>query len=237
MSTQYERIRHFSLPDETVKQLEGLISKQKLAPGERLPSERELIKELGVSRTVLRESMKILAVKGLVSIQPGRGTFVARPTPDIVAKPFDLLLVMENVQYSELLEARVVIEVEIARIAALRAKPENIARMEDFVAEMEATIASSQGFIGPDRAYHEELAAATQNRVLMILMKPIAAALTDFRGTLLEVPGVAQRALFNHKRILKAVKDRDPEQAAAAMRRHLAQVRTDMAKVPGRKGD
>lgn len=217
------------LYEKVADQIQGLIASGSLAAGDRLPNERTLAEQFDVSRTVVREALKTLAVRGLIEVRPGQGTFVVDATGDTLSRSFQTMLYLDQGEdpYSSLVEVREILEPEIAYRAALRARPENVTAMREAVASMDAHMHDMAGFIRADDAFHLALAVATQNAFVPRLLSSVVDVLHEHRSRIFRTAGGAQRGQSHHKRILRAIEDGAPEAAREAMRGHLAQVRDD----------
>jgi GntR family transcriptional repressor for pyruvate dehydrogenase complex len=203
-------------------------------PGERLPREADLAEQFGVSRGVARECIRGLEERGLITVRHGKGATVNAPEhwnvfdPDVLAALLDSPRSVEVL--TQYLECRRVIEIEAAGFAAQRAGADDLARLSDALARMEAstdrpsTSAAEDLFHEADMSFHESLIAATGNRALGNLAARIRAALLAARYPLARPQYRRERALPEHRRILAAVADGDVEEARAAMHDHLATV-------------
>ncbi len=217
------------LYEKVADQIQALIASGNLAAGDRLANERTLAEQFEVSRTVVREALKTLAVRGLIEVRPGQGTFVVDATGDTLSRSFQTMLYLDQGEdpYASLVEVREILEPEIAYRAALRARPENVEAMRDAVASMDAHMHDMVGFIRADDAFHLALAVATQNAFVPRLLSSVVDVLHEHRSRIFRTSGGAQRGQSHHKRILRAIEDGAPEAAREAMRGHLAQVRED----------
>jgi DNA-binding FadR family transcriptional regulator len=211
-----------------VDQIIHSILSGKIRTGDQLPPEPELAQQFGVSRTVVREAIKALSLVGLVDVSPGRGTFVTQPPIETIASSLQLMFKLENHSFDDLLFARHILEVPIARLAAENAKPENAKALEANLRGMEGSLNNPEAFIKYDTSFHAELARATQNAVLGILVQPVMMMLLATRQALVRVPDMAERALAFHKRIYQAVLNKDSDTAEKSMRDHLTQVAEDL---------
>lgn len=224
---KYKALKKDTLHLEIVDQITEMYLSGELKVGDKLPAESELVKKFGVSRTVIREAKKALASRGIISITPGRGTIVESPPLQIVTDSLHLFL-SQNAHFTKhLIAARLILEVPISRLAAKNASEENIQKLAEQIEGMKRTIYDPSRFVSYDSAFHEELALATQNPVLNILVQPIAAALQLSREILVKEPSKSIRALRAHEKIFDFVRCRDVEKAGAAMRDHLIEVAND----------
>lgn len=218
------------LYEEVVQQIQGMILNGELKPRDRLPTESELATKFGVSRTVVREAVKALKEKELIQVVQGRGTFVTSPSANTVTGSFSLFLRMEHPSPQELLEARRLLEIEIAGLAAERAQPENLEKLGEYLVKMEQSMGTPPEFVLPDRNFHRELAKAAHNVVLQTVIEPLLVFFGDTLEMVVHVPGSLQRAMEHHHCIYEKIKARDRAGAREAMSQHLEQVRQDTEK-------
>jgi GntR family transcriptional repressor for pyruvate dehydrogenase complex len=224
----YTRIKTERLYEKVVEQIEASIFSGRLRAGDRLPSERELAGEFGVSRTAIREAVKALSEKGLVEAYPGRGTFITDATPRAMRHSLGRMMRIGQAEgVRHLVEMRELLEPEIAALAAARVTGEQIAAMQDAVAIMDGSVDNPEVFVEADLDFHLALAEATQNTLIPILIDSVVDLLREHRKRISRVPGGGERAQYHHKRILEAVTRRDLEAARAAMHAHLRQIRED----------
>lgn len=199
-----------------------------LERGDKLPSERELAEQFGVSRTAVREAVKALQEKGLIEVQPGRGTFVTAGTSNAVRQSLGRALQFQpDTAPGELVAVRELLEPQIAAMAAERAQPEHIAAMRRAVDAMDASMEEPERFIEADLNFHLALADATGNSLITLLIDPIVDLLREQRTRIFSVPGGPERGQKHHNRILEAVSSSNPDAAREAMKEHLQQVRDD----------
>jgi GntR family transcriptional regulator, transcriptional repressor for pyruvate dehydrogenase complex len=224
----YKTIQSLRLYEQIVQQIEESILKGTLKPGDQLPAERELAHRFGVSRTAVREAVKVLREKGLAEAYSGRGTFITDGTSQAVRQSFDLMLKIGRPEGSmHLVEVREILEPEIAALAATRAEKQHLTAMRDAVAVMDRTREDADAFTEADLDFHLSLAEAAANPLILSLIDSIVGLLRDQRMRIFHVDGGPERGQFHHKLILEAIESRDPERARQAMRAHLQQVRED----------
>ncbi|GAC1429030.1 MAG: FadR/GntR family transcriptional regulator [Ktedonobacteraceae bacterium] len=225
--------------ERIAEQIEKRILEGELHKGDRLPTERELAEQFQVSRTAVREAMKSLAQKGLINMRPGRGTIVIDGAHEAMQNSIGLMMKLKLGEVGgsdNLVEFRVILETEIAALAAARATEKEISAMREAIRLMNENLNDADAFIRADNAFHEALAQATQNALILILINSIVHLLSEQRKQIFEVDGGPQRGQIHHRRILESVIRRDPEGARAAMRSHLQQVREDVSAASGQKG-
>ena len=226
----YTPIQPRKVFEQVVVQIEQRIVSGELRSGDRLPTERELAEQFHVSRTAVREALKTLAQKGLVDMRPGRGTIVIDAASEALQHSLGLVMKLKlgEVGGSEsLVEVREILEVEIAGLAAARAGTPEIEAMQAAVARMDEHLLDADDFIAADNRFHEALAQATQNPLILILVNSIVHLLVEQRKLIFSHPGGSLRGQLHHKSILASVIRHDPDGARMAMRAHLAQVRED----------
>jgi GntR family transcriptional repressor for pyruvate dehydrogenase complex len=231
MPDMYESLNHMKLYEQVVGRIEKLVIDGHLKPGDRLPAERELSDQFGVSRTVIREAVKALQEKGLVEIRPGVGTFVHDGMSEIMRQSLGRMVMIDQRRGLEnLTQVREIFEPEIAALAAENATPVDIQAMQKAIAVMDASKRDVDAFITADHEFHQALANATQNKLIVGLIGSIVDLLAEqrrhifFAGT-----GGADRGQEHHKRILQAVIIHDRRAARKSMIEHLQQVRSDTA--------
>lgn len=234
---------------QVVEFVRNLIEGGRLKPGDRLPPERELCRRVGVSRPSLRSGLRTLQAMGVVSARQGSGTFVTDGPPRMSEGPLRFLAALHGFGRDEMFEARQVLEVSAAGLAAARATPEALATIAEEVASMFASVDDPLEFLVHDVQFHRGVAAGAGNRVLETLIGTVSELVYEARRrTLARVTNLRESAEL-HRRIYRAVKGRDPERARQEMANHLDRARlgqaredegaaTDAAPAgPGREGD
>jgi GntR family transcriptional repressor for pyruvate dehydrogenase complex len=222
-----KRLDRERLYESVVAQIESLIIDLQLAPGVALPAERQLAERFGVSRTAIREAVKVLAQKGLVEVQQGRGILVARPGHRSISDSIHLLMRLDGVGIAELTETRMALETAIVRLAAQRAEPEGCATLRDCAENMARLTTEAERWVEFDITFHHTLAVMARNQLLVWIIGSIRELLREsiLRGFYAE--GAVARAMHAHEEILEAVCRKDPDAAATAMRKHLESVEHD----------
>jgi GntR family transcriptional regulator, transcriptional repressor for pyruvate dehydrogenase complex len=229
----YKTVRTSRLYEQIVQQVEDSILKGQLKPGDQLPAERDLAQRFGVSRTAVREAVKTLREKGLVEAYSGRGTFVTNGTSQAIRQSLDLMIRINQQDGSaNLAELRLVLEPEIAGLAASRIDEQLLATMREAVAVMDRSLRDPDAFVEADLDFHLALAEAVGNPLILSLLDSIVGLLRDQRSRIFNIDGGPERGQFHHKRILAAIEQRDPVSAREAMRAHLQQVLTDSSVLP-----
>jgi GntR family transcriptional regulator, transcriptional repressor for pyruvate dehydrogenase complex len=219
--------RDLTLVDQALNQLEELILEGSYAPGNRLPSEKEMSFKLGVSRSVVREAIHRLIAKGLVETRTGSGIYVRVLGSHLVTEPINLLLRSRWFNRDEILEVREVLEVKIAGLAAERAQARDLEAMQATIEALSNPKLAPAEYAEIDVAFHNRLAAAAGNPLFMVLANSINDVMINIRLRAFRVDGpmVVERAAFYHRRILEKVRAHDVEGARRAMEEHLAEAR------------
>jgi GntR family transcriptional regulator, transcriptional repressor for pyruvate dehydrogenase complex len=196
---------------------------QKLKPGDLLPAERQLGEMLGVSRGSVRDAIRSLELKGLLEPRQGIGTVVCT-TIATASNPLAEALRSKRQLVLELIDVRKIIEPPLAGRAALRASVEAIAEMEEIISRQEAKLMRGELAVEEDVAFHYSMALACNNSAMLKAVDVLMDLLRDTREHSLQGKGRQEHSLAGHRRILSAVKRRDPAAAEAAMRRHLQEI-------------
>jgi GntR family transcriptional repressor for pyruvate dehydrogenase complex len=222
---EFQRVeRGPSLADEVAARILRVILEGRLTAGDRLPSERELGAQFGVSRTVVREAVRSLAGRGIVSVASGRGLTVSRIDADALREPMNLYLrASPSVDYPKVHEIRRLLEVEVACLAAERATESDLRDLEESC----LVLLSAKGveeISQADVEFHRQLSKATHNELFLVLLDAIADPLLAVRQSTFLRPGRMDAAYAQHRAILDRVAGRDGAGARVAMREHLDDV-------------
>ena len=228
----FQPIRRSRLYEGIVRQIQDLIGARHLAPGDRLPGERELADALSVSRASVREALRVLHYIGVVDVHPGEGTFVAT-TPPTPLDPSMYSQLSERTALLDLVEARRILEDGIVHFAARRATKDDLDALEEFLASREPELDSGKHDVASDLQFHTMLAEATGNMVLVSAMRHLNEMWLQAREKTGRKDTTPRKALRFHRQILAAIRRRQPAAARRALRRHLEDMRAD---VEGRGG-
>ncbi len=161
---------------------------------------------------------------GLLEPRQGEGTVVRDLTPSSLVTPLASLLVRNSTLLDELLDVRKMIEPPLAARAATNASPEEIARLEQILHRQEEKVRRGELAIDDDSEFHDTIATAAKNRIVLRVMDVLMDLLRETRERSLQVEGRLEKSLAGHRRILEAIKRRDPEGAEAAMRQHIVEI-------------
>ncbi|MBK8047873.1 MAG: FadR family transcriptional regulator [Anaerolineales bacterium] len=214
-----------SLVERVVANIQQLIVDGQLAPGTRLPPERELAERIGVSRTALREAVRILVARGLLETRHGVGTVVREVGSDQFLEPLNLLLQLRDISIDQLHQVRLILEIGIVKLAAANATEEDLMELRSILDAMGEKLEDIPVFVGLDDDYHRALARATHNPLLEVLAESIGSIMHAVRLKVHQFTLIYAMAIPDHWKILAAVAARDPQAAADAMQRHLDNAR------------
>jgi GntR family transcriptional repressor for pyruvate dehydrogenase complex len=215
--------------EQVVARVYELIKRQDLKPGERLPPERELSKQLGISRPSLRAALSSLISMGVLQSRQGAGTFIVDGPPALDSEPLRLLAQLHGFSFEHMFETRLVLEVGAAGLAAERATGEQLATMSEQIADMFASLKDPQQFLVHDVAFHRAVAAASGNPTLATLVEMVSAILYERRRETIERAHDFNEALELHRRVYRAIRARKPDEAREAMREHIVRAQRAFA--------
>jgi len=210
---------------DAIAAIQEQIRSGRLAPGERLPSERALSEALGVSRPTVREAVQSLAAMNILDVRHGAGIFVSSLGMDELLSPMRFALELNEPTVSQLFEVRLALEPRAAELAAERATDEQLAGIEDCVARHARRGLSREELLELDTELHRRIVEAAGNVLLVNLIASLAALSQRSRELTVKVPGVSKRTREDHRAIVAAISARKPKLARDAMARHLTNVR------------
>jgi GntR family transcriptional repressor for pyruvate dehydrogenase complex len=210
-----------------VAYLRQLIESGEFKAGDKLPPERELALLIGVSRATVRAGLQSLATVGFVDSRRGAGNFVADGPPLLDVNPLSLFTALHGIPRAELFEARRVIEIDLAGLAAERAHGDELAAISEEVMEMFASIEDVQRFLVHDIRFHRAVATAARNPLLAAIMEMVADLFYDHRKTTVDQWQRAPEAAEQHRRIYQAIKTRNVAKARLEMGEHLRWAQQD----------
>jgi GntR family transcriptional repressor for pyruvate dehydrogenase complex len=233
MATAFTPLKNERLFEKVVSAIQREILLGNLQPGQKLPNEAELGKQFNVGRSAIREALKVLEITGLLYVKRGYngGTFVRPPDPaDAFVTP--TLLAPVATGWVQLMEARRLIEVKTASLAAERALGDEILALGEVVEGMRLVTATPARFIEHDFTFHLRIAEAAKNEVFVLVMDSIKTLLKKETNDLLVQAGTVDEILADHDAIFRRIAARDPEGAAREMARHLTGLEARLAVVP-----
>lgn len=218
----FSRLEKTTYPDLISQRIRSLILKQHLGAGERLPPERELADQFGVSRSSIREGIKLLAAQGLVEIRTGDGTYVSSDLTTSVLQPISWAISLSDAEYSEFVEIRMILEPAIAALASMRANDEDKAEMLQTIQNLEASIGDTAKVVEADMDFHLVLARSVNNQVIFEIMVGLQRLI---RPMMAEIPldlDFQNKALKEHREIYEAILHRNSTAAKKLMAKSIA---------------
>jgi GntR family transcriptional regulator, transcriptional repressor for pyruvate dehydrogenase complex len=208
-----------------------LIAEGTLSPGDRLPPERELAERTGVSRSSLRQALKVLENMGVISQRVGSGTTLNPVAASILSEPLEFLILVQGISFQELMEARLIVEPELAARAAERASEDDLHSLRQALAGMEASMTDPARFAQADLSFHQAVYRAAGNRVCTMLFTVVHQSLESLILTTSRLGLVEpERLVRYHSRIFTAIERGDAEEAHQRMREHLEESSTRLAR-------
>ncbi len=206
------------------ERLQQLILTRRMQPGDRLPTEAELVAEHGVSRSVVREAGRILDDRGLVDIRPGRGMVVARPDGSQVAAQYAILLQMNQASFEQLMQTRLIVETELAGLAAAHRTEDDIAALHGSLERARAGAGDFATFLEEDLRFHELISRAGGNPFFALFIDPVNVCLRNLYTDPVRYLAAGPQTFAEPDAILAAVAAGDADAARQASRRHLERV-------------
>jgi GntR family transcriptional regulator, transcriptional repressor for pyruvate dehydrogenase complex len=206
---------------QVVARVHELIEREELKPGDRLPPERELAKQLGISRPALRAGLRSLVSVGKLRSRQGAGTFIADGPPILDSEPLRLLASLHGFTFDNMFEVRSILEVSAAGLAAERGNGEHMATMAEEIAEMYASLEDPQEYLVHDIRFHRAIAAASNNPTLATVVEMVSAVMYERRRESIEQAHDFSESIEMHRQIYAAIRARKPDDARAAMREHI----------------
>lgn len=223
----FKTIKKESTLEVIVQQIKNQIKKGILKPGEKLPSERELASLLGVSRTSVREAIKALSFSGYLEVIQGKGTYILE-----IATQYDEIVnffsEFSNYSLDYLMEARIMLEGEFARLAAVNASKDEIDVIERVFNEI-CNSKDTNTFFVKDLQFHLTIAKATHNPIMNGLMKIIVEMLYKETQKIIEISeNTRENTIKTTRDLLQAIKNRNAEQAKELMSKHIRNIRVSL---------
>ncbi len=225
MTQKINQIPRLKLSDHIQQRLLEIIHSGELAPGDTIPSERELMEAYSVGRPAIREAMQNLQRMGLIEIRHGERPRIAEPSFDKIlgqmGETMRHLLTHSSTSMEHLKEARLIYEDIMVRIAAERRTAEDIKRLKEILKAQKAAQNDSPEFLRQDGNFHSEIARISGNPIFEGLSRTFFEWLTHFHFDLVRSPGLEKLTLKEHGKILRAIESGDPDAAAKELNGHL----------------
>lgn len=216
--------------DEIVGMIEDFIKSGKLKAGDRIPSERFLAEKYRVSRNTVREAIKALAEKAVVISKRGAGTFVAEGALNCMVDA----VTRQHLRLKEIFELRMILEPQIARLAANRIAEDDLLALEEVVTAQQAALDSGINNVELDEKFHRLIVKGAGNSVISDIYETLHDVLAESRVRELQSKKRNTLSLESHINIIRAFREKAPEKAAECMHEHMEQVKKNLEH-PGKK--
>jgi GntR family transcriptional repressor for pyruvate dehydrogenase complex len=230
----FKAVKHTKVSDEIVNQIKSQISDGMLKPGDRLPPERDLVKEFAVSRPSLREALNSLAAMGFLEVK-GKRTFVKSVASESMQNPLSLLIKMDTQKIFDLIEVRKAMEAWGASLAAQRATSEDIKQLESLIEEMRKAFENGRSWEKQDADFHLGIAQATHNTIQTHMMSTTYDLLRESVERVFKDRSKVKKLLDHHYRIFNAIKSHSPDKARERTLEHLNYVESEVKASTGKK--
>lgn len=219
-------IKRSFLPDEVIEHIKIFITTGKLKPGDKLPAERELAQMFSVSRTTIREALKVLVNEGIV-IRNKKGAAISNINHNSFINPIKNKIFFNSISYEELIESRKHLEVEIAGLAAERRTNEDLAEMRRNLhqTQLQIDLNNERDYIFYSMEFHELIALASKNRFYVELIVAIRQMIRDAQSKITS-PEVMIKCLNAHQQIHKAIQNKEIIKTRERMLAHLVNVKS-----------
>ena len=201
-----------------------LILEGTFPPGRPLPGERQLAERFGVSRGSIRDAFRTLETIGLLVTRHGQGTFPQELDVERLVAPLTSVLSYRRDMQDELLDVRRMFEPAVARVAATRITEADLAALQRILESQRKKLKNGRSAIVEDTAFHQVLARATGNRVIVSIMATLNDLLVESRKLTLKQKGRPRKSILGHEAVVAALRQRDADAAAEAMRAHIDQI-------------
>lgn len=230
------RVARRSIVSDARDQIAHLITTGALKPGEKLPTERELMETLGISRPTLREGIAALTAMGILEARQGAGTFVSDLDPARIVEPLVLIVNLNSAVLHELFDVRSMLESGAIQLAADNITDQELDELRGIVSQLSAAQDRSKRFMQLDIEFHRVIHRASHNELVIALLESVAKLARDSRAVTGQRQPVREQAHRDHVRILAALEARDAAAAREAMLAHLGHMRSALDSMPAPGG-
>jgi len=213
---------HKGLYEQIADQIQGLMTKHELEPGDKVPPERELARMLGVSRPTVREAMRLLRHRGLVTRQPGSGTFVSEMKARVVIESIERFSSLRDCSFADVMEVREFLEQGAARLAATRTTTEDLKVLREIVEAIERDYAAEdrEAYAAADARFHAALVQASGNELLTALNASISHLVSAWLAQT-TASRVDEGQVKTHREILRAIAEKNADAARELVVAHI----------------
>jgi len=231
MEEKFSNAPRMRLYDYVSEEIEKAITEKKILPGEKLPSENGLAEQFNVSRTIVREALKILTERRLITVEDGKGAFVLSPTPEESIKALSRYVARLDMKesYEPLFEIRLMIEPELAYLAAKRANEGHIDDLRESVENLRSAQDNPEEWIEADLAFHNIIANASNNPYAVVFIETLLEHMDFLVGSGFLVEGAIEATIDFHESVFESIKDGRASEAKEKMREHILISREKLA--------
>lgn len=217
-------VKNKKVYEEVIEQIKDMIYNGILKKGDKLPSERDMVEELQVSRTSVREALRSLEVIGLIESRQGEGNFIKESFEDGLIEPLSVMFMLKDSKSEEILELRKIIEIGTVQLAAERINSNELKELEELKEKLK--IPNNEEILAEiDREFHYKIAAASKNFLLLGVLNAISSLMESYikyaRKNILEEEGNRQILIKQHEDVFTALNNKDENEAVKAMTKHL----------------
>ncbi len=228
----FEPVNSPKITDLIIDQIRAAVLSGELKAGDRLPAERDLVERFKASRIAVREALKSLEASGFLVIKPGSGVFVREIDSKKMSESLYSILTIQNVSLSQITEARLIFEPHVARLAAERIMRADLARLEENVQATATVLNTDSPATAENIEFHALIAEATQNAVIALTMKTMLEVAREMTSVTTENRArrikVSRYSLTNHRAIVKALRERQPQKVYELMYEHILRIQRDL---------
>ncbi len=223
----FSPIKSTKVYEQVIQQIQSMIATGELKSGDKLPSERHLAEQLGVSRTSVREALRALQIIGLIEVKQGDGNFIKESFDQCLFEPLSAMFMLHQSRPQEIVDLRRIIEMETASLAAQRISDEEIEELRGLIHQLKGfnEIQDEKNSVKVDKEFHYKIAHSAKNLLLLNVLNVVSALMDNFiedaRGMILMDPQNKDVLIEQHENIFKAIENRNPKEASEAMGVHI----------------
>ncbi|SHE66033.1 regulatory protein, gntR family [Marinomonas polaris DSM 16579] len=220
-SLNLDPIDRESIAEKVVNKILSLVQSGNLKPGDKLPSEKELMTVFSVSRPTLREALRALSILGITATKKGGGTYISELKAADLLRPLEFFVSIEDQSIRDIFECRRILECEMVAKAAACVTDQQLIEFDQLISVQKEAVKDPVAFRISDQKFHELLATISGNVVLARLADGMYNIAMDARRKATEMEGVLPQSIADHIAIVNALKKKDSTLASEAMREHL----------------
>ena len=217
-------IKNAKVYEQVIDQIKTMIENGNLKRGDKLPSERDLVEQLGVSRASIREALRVLEIIGLIDCRQGEGNFIKHSFENGLFEPLSVMFMLNDGRPDEIFELRRVMEVETAALAAKRITDEELRELSSLIEQMD-TSQNEEERVKVDKKFHYTIAHASRNFLIVNILNTVSSLMDEFiknaREEIMKKDNDKSVINNQHKEIYKTLAEHNPAEAARIMRKHM----------------